>query len=98
MKSDNSLLDWLPSFTDALRDQLMDDFERWGDTWEHRTKVGQEERTRACFDNYFDQYRHAAVPVPWLKIAGNALICWVREQQLAEMALATAVETGAGGG
>ena len=73
--------EWLDPFMEALSDQLMDDFERWGNTWEHRPMDGQTERTQHTFDNYFDQALHGGVPVNWLKVAGNALICWVREQE-----------------
>lgn len=72
--------DFLDEFTRALRKQLEDDYLRWGDTWLHRTKKGQESRTRKCFDDYFDQFEQAEIPVPWLKIVGNAMICWIREQ------------------
>ena len=52
---------------------------RWGNTWLSRKIEGQEERTAAKFNDYFDQYRERGTPVPWLKIAGNAMICWIRE-------------------
>lgn len=71
--------DFLPEFVKALEAQLQDDDKRWGDTWLSRTREGQEERTEVTFRGYFDQYKHAGVPVPWLKIAGGALICWIRE-------------------
>jgi hypothetical protein len=72
--------DFIPEFIEALTAQLISDETRWGDTWLIRTRAGQEERTIASFNNYFDQYLNAGVPVPWLKIIGNALICWLREQ------------------
>lgn len=72
--------DILPEFVEALEEQLKKDDTRWGDTWIHRTRKGQEERTQVAFMNYFDQYNIAGIPVPWLKIIGNALICWYREQ------------------
>ena len=72
--------DFLPELTEALTQQLNEDFQHWGDTWLKRPKLGQEERTIAKFNDYFDQYREKNVPIPWLKIIGNALICWIREQ------------------
>lgn len=75
----NKLSDYLPEFIDNLKNQLAQDQERWGDTWKQRPREGQEERAFARFRDYIDQYRNAGVLVPWLKIAGEALIAWVRE-------------------
>lgn len=74
------LWDFIPEFVEALEGQLKEDDLRWGDTWLKRKAEGQEERTYVTFAGYFDQYRNAGVPVPWLKIAGGALICWIREK------------------
>lgn len=73
------LVEHLPEFVDALTEQLEQDQERWGDTWKERSREGQELRTKTRFDDYFAQFINANVPVPWLKVAGAALICWVRE-------------------
>lgn len=75
-----SVLDFLPEFTEALAKQLKSDEVRWGDTWLKRARDGQEERTKHTYNDYFDQFENAGTPVPWLKIAGGALICWIREQ------------------
>ena len=75
----NKLLEYLPYFMDALAEQLEDDFQRWGNTWLTRPIEGQSERTVKTLRDYFDQYEQAGIPINWLKIAGNALICWVRE-------------------
>jgi len=66
-------------FAASLREQLKKDEERWGDTWLHRTREGQEERTFQGMVNRMDQFRHGESPINWLQIAGDALICWVRE-------------------
>lgn len=79
------LVDFVTEFADELAKQLAEDEARWGDTWRHRPIEGQEERTYARFRDYFDQYLHTGAPVPWLKIAGNALICWVRERYPEEL-------------
>ena len=71
--------DFVDEMAEALKTQLKEDEKVWGDTWLHRTKEGQEGRIREEFDNYFDQFDYADVPVPWLKIIGNATIAWVRE-------------------
>jgi hypothetical protein len=78
------LKDYLPEFVKALEDQLDDDHKRWGDTWQTRPRKGQEMRVKARYDDYFAQYQNAGVPVPWLKIAGEAMISWVREQIINE--------------
>ena len=77
----DKLIDYLPEFTEALKQQLEQDEKRWGETWKYRSIEGQEERTFSVFHNYEDQFNNANIPVNWLKVAGNALICWVREQE-----------------
>ena len=71
--------DFLEEFTKALHNQLESDELRWRDTWRHRYKEGQEARIWEHIQTYFDQYRNANVPIPWLKIAGLAMIAWIRE-------------------
>lgn len=71
--------DFLPRFVGELSGQLIQDDKRWGDTWLKRKPEGQELRTRATFDNYFDRFEASGEPVPWLKVAGEALICWIRD-------------------
>jgi len=75
----NKVTDFLPEFVDALQKQLEDDEKRWGDTWLKRTRKGQEERIEDDYNNYFDMFKNANVPVPWLKVTGNAMIAWIRE-------------------
>ena len=72
--------DFLEEFKDALFHQLISDHARWGNTWLDRPKEGQELRTKARYTDYFDMFEQAGTPVPWLKIIGGALICWIREQ------------------
>ena len=74
------LLSFFPAFVAALEEQLEVDDARWGNTWATRPAEGQEDRTYARFTDYYDQWRHSGEPIPWLKIAGGAFICWVREQ------------------
>jgi hypothetical protein len=35
----------------------------------------------ARFNDYYDQWKNAGTPIPWLKIVGEAFIAWVRETQ-----------------
>jgi hypothetical protein len=80
-----NLLDFLPETIKKLESQLIKDQERWGDTWKHRTREGQEERAFARFNDYYDQYINAGVPIPWLKIIGEAHIAMVREDHPEEL-------------
>jgi hypothetical protein len=75
-----NLIDYLPEFTEALKEQIVSDQFRWGNTWKDRPIEGQEMRTKARFDDYFAQFEHTGTKIPWLKIVGGAFICWVREQ------------------
>jgi len=72
--------DFLQQFVAALEIQLEEDNKRWGKTWLQRSPEGQELRTRATFNNYFDMFESAGTPVPWLKVAGEALICFIRDK------------------
>jgi hypothetical protein len=74
------LWSFLPEFVEALEKQLQNDNVRWGDTWLKRPRKGQEERTIENFRNKFDKYLYAGQSINWLAIAGDAFICWVREQ------------------
>ena len=74
-----TLFYYMWDFVVQLTKQLESDSVRFGDTWRYRSLEGQEERIEARFHDYFDQFHHAGVPVPWLKVAGNAFIAWVRE-------------------
>jgi hypothetical protein len=81
MEYKQRVIDYLPEFIEALKAQLEDDQKRWGDTWKQRPIEGQEDRIFEHIASYWDQYRNANVPVPWLKVAGLALIAWIRESE-----------------
>ena len=68
-------------FTKALTAQLQEDQKRWGDTWRRYIRQGQEARIFAELNTYWDQYNNADIPIPWLKVAGLAMIAWIRETQ-----------------
>ena len=72
--------DHLDEFVADLRAQLELDALRWGDTWLHRTRDGQEDRTWFGMMNRYHKFKHAGQPINWLQVAGDALICWIREQ------------------
>lgn len=73
------VLDYLPEFVDALKKQLRDDEERWGDTWKKRPREGQTERIQNDYRDYFERELNGGEKVNWLKVIGNALIAWIRE-------------------
>lgn len=74
------LAEYVEAFGIALYQQIKSDEKRWGDTWRYRPIVGQVDRMMARFRDYHDQYIHGpGEPFPWLKVAGEALIGWVRE-------------------
>lgn len=75
-----NIWDYIPELIEALKIQLKEDHKRWGNVWLWRGIEGQEERTQKTYNDYFDQFKAVGTPVPWLKIIGGALICWIREQ------------------
>lgn len=80
--ADPVVSDFIDEFIEKLIEQLEADHKRWGNTWLKRPKEGQELRTKARFTDYFDMFEEAGTPVPWMKIVGGALICWIRENHL----------------
>lgn len=77
----NKTWDYIEEFTEALKCQLQLDDTKWGDTWKKRIIGGQETRIFNDIQNYRDQFENANKPVPWLKVAGLALIAWIREKE-----------------
>jgi hypothetical protein len=73
------LTDYIKEFSEELDVQLREDEERWGDTWRKRPREGQVDRMMTRFKDYQDQYNNAGTDFPWLKVAGEALIGWVRD-------------------
>lgn len=73
------VVDFVDQFADALKEQLLVDEKFWGDTWLNRPIKGQEERTMKEYEQFYRDFKWGQ-PMPWLKVAGDALICWVREQ------------------
>ena len=79
MTEELRVYDFLDEFIEAFEKQLVSDEARWGNTFLKRTRKGQEERTIANFNNKFDKYLNGGQPIEWLKVIGDAYICWVRE-------------------
>ena len=76
-KPDNLAMSYLPGFVMAFKEQLRLDYKRWGDTWQDRPREGIEVRIFSRIQDYYDQWRYGGVPMPWLKIAGNAFFGWI---------------------
>ena len=83
---DKSLPKYLPEFFIELENQLWKDNERWGDTWKERGLVWngftQEERFYHWIEEKFFNYLDDDKPFPWLKVAGEAMIGFIREKYL----------------
>ena len=71
--------DYLEDFCEALRDQLVEDEERWGDEWLKKSRADQSHRIFDRIQDYYEDYLEGYRDMPWLKIAGNALIAWIRD-------------------
>lgn len=75
----------------ALAGQLIEDEKRWGETWRYRPVEAndkfhhQVDRAYLRFQDYYSQWKRGGIPIPWLKIAGECLICWVRENYPEEL-------------
>lgn len=70
---------FLPEFMRKLEKQLVEDDLRWKSTWLQRPRKGQEERIAGRIQEYYRDFKVYGKPMPWLKIAGLALIGWIRD-------------------
>jgi len=66
-------------FVPQMVEQLKSDETRWGDTWLHRTREGQEDRVMGDYQDYYDKFKHANHPIRWTAVVGNAVIAKCRE-------------------
>ena len=82
------LIDELSITFEDLEDQLLKDEKRWGDTWKKRglvwNNMPQEERFMIKMQEYYTDWKDMGVPIPWLKVLGEAHIALVRERILGE--------------
>jgi len=71
-----------------VENQLIEDEERWGDTWKERGLVWNEQNQETRFfqkmQGYFDDFNEG-IPINWKKVIGEAHICLVREKKLKEI-------------
>jgi len=72
-----------------VENQLIEDEERWGDTWKERGLVyngqSQEERFFNKILEYITDFRENSTPINWKKVIGEAHIALVREKKLKEI-------------
>ena len=79
------LIDYYPFFIRALEIQLNKDNRRWGNEWKKRPIEANDEwkhqniRVFDRFDDYLMDWLDKGIPIPWLKICGNAFIAYTRE-------------------
>ena len=74
-----TLLSYVFQFTAALTTQLLEDEKRHKDAWRKLPKEGQEDRSYQRFEQYWVEFSRDGLPIPWLKVAGLAMIAWVRD-------------------
>jgi len=78
----NQLPEYFSEFSHELECQIIEDNKRWGDTWIKRGKEGQEDRFFDYVSQKLYEFEVENKPFPWLKVAGEAMIGYVREKYL----------------
>jgi len=76
------LIEYFDEFTEELRKQIIEDNKRWGNTWIERGKAGQEMRFYDWVSDKLENHYLEGLPFPWLKIAGEAMIGYIREKYM----------------
>ena len=66
-------------FIPKMLSQMDYDNLRWGDTWLMQPTKAQEEEIQEHINHYFEYYQQFGKKVPWLKVAGYAIIAQARE-------------------
>ena len=70
---------FLGQFVALLVEQLESDQRRHGNKWRDLPLKGGEDRIFDRLGDYYSDYLRNGTSPPWLKIAGLALIGWIRE-------------------
>lgn len=73
------VVDFLDEFVSELEYELLKGEEKWGDEWLSRSRSGQTERILDTFDTYYHKWLERGGDFPWLSVAGNAMIAWIRD-------------------
>jgi hypothetical protein len=79
MDRDVEVVDFLDEFMEALRADLERGAKKWGATWLHRPRAGQDQRIKQYILDQFDRAEHGGIPVKYESIGGEALIGWIRD-------------------
>ena len=66
-------------FIPKMLSQMNYDHEKWGDTWQMQPRIGQEKLICEHFNKYFEYFEHYGRDIPWVKVAGYAIIAQARE-------------------
>jgi len=75
------LPEYFDEFSTVLKDQVVADNHRWNVTWRERGVEGQELRFIEWVDEKHKQFL-LGEPFPWVKVAVEAMIGYVREKYL----------------
>ena len=78
------LINLIPDFMIELEAQLKEDEKRHGEKWKKLPREGQEKTIFPRFYSYNYQFASKGTPIPWLKVAGLALIAWTRDKYAQE--------------
>lgn len=71
--------DYLDEFMYELRHDLLKGEAKWGDEWLYRSREGQEKRIINTIIDYYFNWQKRGGDFPWLAVAGNAMIAWIRD-------------------
>jgi hypothetical protein len=80
MDETNELIEHLPELIEVMKERLVEDHKRWGDTWKRLPREGQEDRILMRILDYAADFFENDTPLPWDKIIGNCWIAMMRER------------------
>lgn len=73
------VIDYLPEFVEALKTDLLKGEDKYGDTWLERDRSNQVNRIFDTHESYYDNWLDRGGDFPWVSVAGNAMIAWIRD-------------------
>lgn len=80
MSKSVQVVDYLDEFMAALKEQLLSDAKRWEDAWLDKDDAEKQDiGFLGRVVDYLEDFNVRGTPMPWLKVTGYALICWIRE-------------------
>lgn len=78
---------YLPAFMEEMDERLTEKKVKYGDTWKGRPVEANEEynhqntRMAQWLSDQLFLWTATGVPINWVDVANEALICWVRENE-----------------